>query len=271
MHTEFIRTHELHIDELDRTRTVTVYLPHDYVESGEWYPVVYMHDGQNLFFDDTAFGGHSWGLTRHWNGPGQPQVIVVGIHNGGEFRFQEYSPYPGDARAEQLILKNRAKYGLKPEVPSHFGGAGDAYLAWIVDELKPFIDQTYRTSAEPSKTAIIGSSMGGLISFYAGLRYSDVFGCVGILSPAFWFGTEHALAALRQQSFHAKQVVYMTVGTAEYGIGNPEDYIGDYTRIEAELAQSNCQLYTAIIEGGTHNERTWEQQMAHFAGQFLGL
>jgi alpha-glucosidase len=228
-----------------------------------------MHDGQNLFDDTTAFGGHSWGVARQWNNPGQPQVIVVAIENGGVHRFEEYSPYPGDARAERLIMENQRKYGMEAKVPDYYGGAGNAYLAWIVEELKPFIDATYRTMPGQTHTSIIGSSMGGLISFYAGLLYPKVFGGVGVISPAFWFGLDHAVAALDKYRFTADQRVYMSVGTAEQGIANPSDYLDDFLLIREKLRASQVNLNAVIHEGAIHNEVDWEPQLPEITNLFL--
>ena len=130
-----------------------------------------MHDSQNLFDNYYSFAGE-WGIDETLNSlfnAGDYGCIVVGVDNGGVERINEYSPWVN------------ASYG---------GGDGDKYARFIVETLKPYIDQNYRTSPEREKTGIMGSSMGGLISFYIGLKYQEVFSKIGIFSPSFWFSKE---------------------------------------------------------------------------------
>ena len=150
------------IPQLCRTRRIWVYLPKDYSISRKSYPVLYMHDGQNLFENATSYAGE-WGIDETMDAF-KNACIVVGIDNGGVLRMNEYNP-------------NTSQFGK---------GEGRSYLAFIVENLKPFIDKTYRTLADSRHTYMAGSSMGGLISFYAGLYYPHVFGALGIFSPSFW-------------------------------------------------------------------------------------
>ena len=159
------------IPQLNRGRKVWLYLPPDYYTSNASYPVVYMHDGQNLFDKKTAYSGE-WNADETMNRLFRDKnlkVIIVGIDHGGDKRLDEYSPWVND------------KYG---------GGEGDQYLEFITNTLKPFIDTNYNTLTDKENTAIIGSSMGGLISHYAGLKYPNIFGKIGVYSPAFWFAPE---------------------------------------------------------------------------------
>ena len=162
---------EFEIPQLNRKRRIWVYLPPNYKISKESFPVIYMHDGQNLFDKKTSFSGE-WNVDETLNKLFREknlQLIVVGIDNGGKKRLDEYSPW-----------KNN-KYG---------GGEGDAYLDFITKTLKPYVDKSYRTKKDKNNTGIIGSSMGGLISHYAAFKYPNVFGKVGVFSPAFWFAPE---------------------------------------------------------------------------------
>jgi predicted alpha/beta superfamily hydrolase len=153
---------------LGRERTIRLYLPPGYAsEPGKRYPVVYMHDGQNLFDDATSYAGE-WGVDETLDEMAARQgleAIVVGIDNGGEHRMQELNPF---------------------DHPRFGAGEAEAYLAFIAGTLKPWIDGHYRTLADPAHTAIIGSSMGGLVSDYAIRRYPEVFGRAGVMSPAYW-------------------------------------------------------------------------------------
>ena len=162
-----------------RARRVWLYLPPSYVANPHRrYPVLYLQDGQNVFDEATAFAGE-WGVDETLNklaaaDKNPPSCIVVAIDNGGARRLSEYSPW---ANAEYKQ-----------------GGEGDQYTDFLARTLKPYIDAHYRTQPEAAHTVVAGSSMGGLIAFYAGLKYPRVFGRVGVFSPAFWFAKDSLLA-----------------------------------------------------------------------------
>jgi len=155
----------------NRPRRIWIYLPADYArQPRRRYPVLYLHDGQNAFEAATSFSGE-WGVDEtldrlHATGQDPSGCIVVAVDNGGELRTDEYIPW---ANAE---LKK--------------GGQGGAYVDFLAQTLKPYIDAHYRTRPEAASTGVAGSSLGGLISVYAALRYPKVFGRVGVFSPAFW-------------------------------------------------------------------------------------
>jgi predicted alpha/beta superfamily hydrolase len=157
-----------YMPELDRNRRIRVLLPTDYEETSIDYPVLYMHDGQNLFSDQESFAGE-WEIDEsmlEFEENGYEGAIIVAIDNGGSLRIDEYTPHTH---------------------PVYGGGEGDEYVDFIVNTLKPAIDEAYRTLPGRDHTGIMGSSLGGLISFYAGLKYQDVFSKVGVFSPSFWF------------------------------------------------------------------------------------
>ncbi|MGB0367903.1 MAG: alpha/beta hydrolase-fold protein [Flavobacteriales bacterium] len=161
----------LFIPQLNRERKVWIYLPPDYHASTENYRVLYMHDAQNLF-DISASFSDEWEIDETLDdlfSQGDPGAIVVGIDNGEQFRIDEYSPWNN---------------------PSYGGGQGGLYTDFIVQTLKPIVDANFRTLPSREHTAILGSSMGGLISMYAAIEHQDVFGKAGILSPSFWFSNE---------------------------------------------------------------------------------
>lgn len=160
-----------YMPQLNRNRRIWIYLPSDYDTSSKHYPVLYMHDGQNLFDAQTSFSGE-WQVDetlRQLEQAGDYGVIVVGIDNGGASRIDEYSPWVN---------------------PTYGGGDGDKYIRFITETLKPHIDSTYKTMPGRETTGIAGSSMGGLISYYAGMAYQDKFGKIGVFSPSFWFSNE---------------------------------------------------------------------------------
>ena len=154
-----------YIPQLGVKRKIWVYLPSSYQKVKKKYPVLYMHDGQNLF-DNATSGYGEWGVDEILDSISKSddkESIVVGIDHGGGDRLLEYNPFD-----------------------SRFGkGKGDAYVDFIVKTLKPLIDRNYRTLNTPKNTGVIGSSMGGLISLYAALKYPKTFGVAGIFSPAF--------------------------------------------------------------------------------------
>lgn len=161
--------------QLGRTRRVLVYLPADYAaQPKRRYPVLYVHDGQNVFDEATSFSGE-WGIDETLDrlrqaGQDATGSIVVAVDNGGEFRSDEYIPWRSAALKDQ----------------PHRGGQGGAYVDFLAQTLKPYVDAHYRTRPDASHTGIAGSSLGGLISVYAALKYPRVFGEVGAFSPAFW-------------------------------------------------------------------------------------
>ena len=185
--------------QLRRTRRVWLYLPPGYHASERRYPVLYMHDGQNVFDQYTSFAGE-WGVDEtldelHAQGCDLGGCIVVAVDNGGPRRLDEYSPWR-DARSRR-------------------GGEGEQYAAFLVETLKPYIDQHYRTRPEAAFTGLMGSSMGALISVYAALRYPGVFGRVGVLSPAFWFADRAVLPYLAQHPPQLDTRFYFVCGTRE--------------------------------------------------------
>jgi predicted alpha/beta superfamily hydrolase len=221
--------------ELGNSRDITVHLPPSYRTSGRHYPVIYMHDGQNLFDHATAFSG-DWGVdeTMERIGPLGYEAIVVGIPNMGGERCDEYSPWV-DRRAG--------------------GGRGDAYVAFIVDTLKPRIDRRFRTRREREFTGIMGSSMGGLISLYAFFRYPRVFGYVGAMSPSLWFA-DHAIEEYVRGVERWFGRVYLDIGTAE-GVRHVAACRRLYRLLRARCPFPHDQILMVVDEGAEHTEAAW--------------
>jgi len=228
-----------YIPQLDRHRRVWIYLPVGYDGSKKKYPVLYMHDGQNVFDEATsAFG--EWGVdeTLDTVGGQHKQVIVVAIDNGGEKRMNEYSPY------------DMEKYGK---------GEGDQYVDFLVQTLKPFIDKHYRTLKDEKNTFIAGSSMGGLISFYAILKYPKVFGGAGVFSPSFWIAPQlkHIDA---EGAKKVKGKIYFYAGQQE-----GETMVPDMLNVFEQMRQhSKARIKTVIRAEGKHNEPTWRNEFPLF-------
>jgi predicted alpha/beta superfamily hydrolase len=185
---------EIWSPQLRNRRPIDVYLPDSY-DNGRRHPVVYLQDGQNLSDPAIAFGGNTWRLDdglRWLYGRGL-EPIVVGIHNMGERRLDEYSPFPD---------------------PKHGGGAGDRYASFLADTVKPRIDAAYRTRRDRGDTVIGGSSMGGLITLYAFFRRPSPFGHAVVMSPSIWFGAREVLRFV-DRARATRGRVYLDVGTAE--------------------------------------------------------
>jgi len=230
------------IPQLGVARRVWIYLPPGYATSGRRYPVLYMHDGQNVF-DAATSGFGEWGVDEtldSLHARGGPDAIVVAVDHGGRRRLDEYSPW------------RNARYG---------GGDGEPYVDFLVRTLKPYIDRHYRTLPDARSTGIAGSSMGGLISLYAGLKYPEVFGRVGVFSPALWFAPS-LFAYARQARPHAGQRFYFVTGAHEGD--TPEVYVNDQRRMIDSLAAAGfrvgVQVDSAIRADGTHAEWFWRRE-----------
>ena len=228
------------IPQLNRKRRIWVYLPKNYAAVGKAYPVLYMHDGQNLFNEKTAFA-KEWGvdecLDTLQNKLGK-ECIVVGIDNGGDKRMNEYNPY------------DHFQYGK---------GEGKLYIDFITTTLKPFIDNKYRTKKSSDYTYIAGSSMGGLISWYAVLQYPSVFGGAGIFSPSFWVSPQVYL--------DAEKFTTTTIPKFYFYAGEKEDIsmVANMQKV-ASILQKKPQFVTRTVVNplGQHNETYWRQEFADF-------
>ena len=231
---------DFYMPQLDRYRRIWVYLPNDYAnDTSKHYPVIYMHDAQNLFDMCGSFAGE-WEIdeTLHQlqTMQGDYGAIVVGIDNGGALRIDEYSPWLN---------------------PTYGGGDGDDYADFIVQTLKPYIDQQYRTLPNREHTAIVGSSMGGLISFYTALQYQDVFACAGIFSPSFWFSD----AVFNFAQSHPKEQnmrLYFLAGGLE-----GTTMVSDMQTMYNLLLTNNFtadELYYKVVPSGQHSEWFWADE-----------
>lgn len=231
--------------ELDNRRDVITYLPPSYDTGDRRYPVIYMHDGQNLFDEVTSFA-EEWRVDNTMEMLGQVglEAIVVGIFNT-EGRLDEYSPFQ-DAEGR--------------------GGKGDRYLDFIVDTLKPRIDRDFRTRPERESTLIAGSSMGGLISLYAFFRRPDVFGKAGAMSPSLWFA-DRAVFPFVEAAPHTPGKLYLDVGTEE-----GEQTVADVRRLRELLLGKGYRRHRDLVyveqPGAGHSEVAWRQRL-HFAMDFL--
>ncbi len=226
-----VSTFSIEAPQLNCSKKIWLYLPKEYTTSKKKYPVIYMHDGQNLFDSKTSYVGE-WNIDEKLDSL-NAQVIVVGIEHGNEKRIDELTPYKNE------------KYG---------GGNGDNYLEFIVKTLKPKIDFTYRTKPNTVNTVIMGSSLGGLISYYALLKYPEVFGKAGVFSPAFWINPKIFELTKNTKTLDSK--MYFLCGDNE-----STDMVPDVNKMEILVSDIRCSCRhltrKKIVKGGQHNEKLW--------------
>lgn len=222
---------------LDRARQIRIYLPKNYWNSTEKYSVLYMHDGQNLFEDSTSYAGE-WGIDESLDElsiSADLDLIVVGIDNGREKRMNEMSPWENE----------------------EFGKAeGEEYMEFIVNHIKPFIDSTYRTFSNRENTAIMGSSMGGLISHYAIYKYPEIFSKAGIFSSSYWYADE-VYDYTRNNSIPDDARLFLVVGKKEGKMVNDSQKMFN---LILETGHPKKNLTLEIDPDGEHNEASWRKQ-----------
>jgi len=226
------------IPQLGKKRRITALLPHDYYESEEIYPVLYLQDGQNLFDDNAPFG--NWAIDRslaNLSKEGKGKLIIIAIDHGEKDRIKEYTPF----------LEN--KFG---------SGDGKKYVRFVTDRLKPYVDKKYRTLSDRANTAIGGSSMGGLISIYSALVYPEVYGKLMIFSPALWV----------VPNIHFEFIDFYTPFTTQLflyaGGKESENHLKNVKKLEQAIKKRNgerkaIEMKVVINKEGEHSEYYWGQ------------
>jgi predicted alpha/beta superfamily hydrolase len=230
--------------QFDRHRTIRILLPPDYATSpNKRYPVVYMQDGQNLFDPATAFGGRDWQIPKTIDKlPKKYQAIIVGVDNGGIDRINEYTPF---------------KRGNE-------GGQAALYGAFLMETLKPFIDKTYRTLPQREMTGIAGSSLGGLLSLFIGLKNGEIFGKIGVFSPSIWFNP--AIMKMVENHKNVKSQFYVLGSKTESR--TMEKHLQELYWAFKKGGFSDDTIRVTVRNRGEHNEIFWgrefEQMMRFF-------
>ena len=234
-----------------RKRRVYVYVPDhaDEMLSDEMpgFPVLYMFDGHNVFFDSDATYGKSWGMKEYLESSRTPLMVVAVDcnHSKNHGRLREYAPFSFDDP------------GL-----GHIEGKGRKTMEWFVHTLKPHIDASYPTLPGRETTFIAGSSMGGLMTLYALCAYGDTFSRGAALSPSLWTSFDRIQKMIRESPYLNGTVLYMDYGEKEMG-RNP-DMLEGLGRTAAELLRAGACLSFRIVPGGEHCEACWEQQIPFF-------
>ncbi len=239
--------HALKSRFVEDARDVIVYLPPNYNSAAERrYPVLYLHDGQNLFDAATAFAGNEWGLDELaeeliQNGEIQP-LIMVGIYNTGAARMAEYT-HVRDRRGR--------------------GGRAKAYAKLITEDLKPFIDSEYRTLPDVANTGLGGSSLGGLVTLYLGLHFPQIFGKLIVMSPSVWWANRAILREIRKLRGKLGQKIWLDIGTCEGQ--NPASCVENAKALRDALTAKGWELGSELCfvedEGAGHNEKAWGYRM----------
>jgi predicted alpha/beta superfamily hydrolase len=235
--------------QLGNSRGLLVYLPPSYDEADRRFPVIYMHDGQNLFDPATSFAGE-WAVDQTLEAGSDEglEAIVVAVPNMGSERTNEYSPFLDD------------KAG---------GGKGELYLRFLTETVKPLIDADFRTLPDREHTGIAGSSMGGLISLYAFFRYRHVFGFAGVMSAALWFANRAVLDWVKRQPFAGGRI-YIDVGMRE-GQKTMDDVMQLRDILEEKGYRNLHDLLCVVDTAGDHSERAWARRLHRQLRFLLGL
>lgn len=225
-------------------RKAFIYLPVDYDENSG-YPVMYMFDGHNLFDDEEATFGKSWGLADYLDYT-RTQIIIAGVecNHEGDKRLEEYSPVDFS------------------DGGTHIKGKGKKYMNWLVKDFKPFIDKNYATLPDRENTAIGGSSMGGLMTLYAMSKYGKYFSRGASLSPSLWVGGEEVLLFIKDAKFNKDTVIYMDYGSKEFSNHPTQRKV--FAKTTQTLLEKGVNLTSRVVPGGTHSEVSWEQQIPLF-------
>lgn len=254
--------HFLYVPYYNHQRRIRVLLPKNYHnELDNYYPVLYMHDGQNVFYSKESYSGYSWKviptLKRHKE---FPKMIVVGIDNAEGARLDEYAPWQTDV-------------GYTEEA-RRAGGMGYEYGEWVVNEVKPFIDHHYRTKSDRANTLLAGSSMGGIITAYMGAAYPQVFGHLGVFSLASWFNEPAFLDFMHRHPIARDSRVFIQVGTNE-GDEADSQFISNMNQayIDCTLRYYQSLLRTGhpldnirlkIMANEIHHEKYWADHFSEF-------
>lgn len=234
-------------------RNAYVYVPDIVKEDPDArFPVLYMFDGHNVFFDEDATYGKSWGMAEFAVENNLPMIIaaVECNHNPNNGRLSEYSPFTFE----------NPKLG-------RIRGRGHITMEWLVNRFKPYIDQEFPTLPDREHTFIAGSSMGGLMSLYAVMTYNHVFSRAAALSPSIWFATTQLDRMLCQSPITPDTVIYMDYGSRELPFHH--NMKGQFAKVASRLLERGVLLDCRIVPGGNHNEASWEQQIPFFMNTLL--
>lgn len=235
---------ETYITPFQLPRMLHIYLPDSYYKSDNRYPVMYMYDGHNLFYDEDATYGKSWGL-KDFLDSYDKEFIVVGIecNHEGNSRLEEFSPYTFPDRNWGTIH-----------------GRGDQFMEWVVHELKPEIDLKYRTMPFRECTGIGGSSMGGLMSLYTIIKYNMYFSKAACLSSAIYPCMDQLVNELHQANISKDTRVYLSYGTKEAWSKRALEKRISQNEFFYDYFKEHAYAMFNLVQGGKHSEESWEKE-----------
>ncbi|HOW37548.1 MAG TPA: alpha/beta hydrolase-fold protein [Bacillota bacterium] len=248
------------VSKWNREKSLHIYLPEIAEMPLSGFPVLFMHDGHNLFDPETSAFGSTWKVKETleaWEKTSGIGIIVVGIDCPSIHRFDQYSPWP-NADPEHLPPAFR--------IGRRLGGEGETYAEWIVSELKPWIQSHF--PVDSSRTWMAGSSMGAVISLYTAFRFPGAIQKIGVFSPAVWFAEEELLAFLRNHE-NSEIGVWLDVGTEETSDSQnpafPEIYLSGARKIHEIFTGVRIRdLRYREIPGGIHHETAWAERFPEF-------
>ena len=238
----------------DEPRNAYVYIPNEAKKHPERrYPVLYMFDGHNVFFDKDATYGKSWGMRAYMDRTKTPMIIaaIECNHSPQNGRLSEYSPFSFD----------RAPFGP-------IEGRGEETMDWLLRVFKPEIDRRFPTLPDRAHTFIAGSSMGGLMSLYAVLRHGNVFKGAACLSPSLWVTPQKLDDFIRASEVSPDTVLYMDYGGEELA-ADRRNMVTRFKRVANLLYDKHVDLTCRIVPGGQHCEASWERQIPFFMNVLL--
>ena len=234
-------------------RFAYAYVPDAYKKNPDArYPVLYMFDGHNIFFDEDATYGKCWGMKEYLDKTGLP-IMVVAVecnHSPDNARLREYSPFTF----------------THPDL-GKITGLGPVTMSWLVNTFKPYIDCTFPTLPDREHTFIGGSSMGGLMSLYGVMEFNHVFSRAAALSPSVWFAENQLARLLASAPVTPDTVIYMDYGSRELPFHKNMKL--QFGRVAAKLFERGIMVDCRIVPGGNHNEASWEKQIPFFMHTLL--
>lgn len=237
----------------DEPRRAYVYIPDSWEEDHSLrYPVLYMFDGHNVFFDEDATYGKSWGMGEYLDAT-QTQIVVAAVecnHHPDNGRLSEYSPFTFRAPQFKKVV-----------------GRGKLTMDWLTGPFKAEIDREFPTRPGREDTFIAGSSMGGLMSLYALLAYNHVFSRAAALSPSLWVAPGKVEGLIRSACVAPDTVLYLDYGSEE--LDNHATQLRQLGRAAALLTKKRIGLDFRIVPGGEHCEASWERQIPFFMRTLL--
>lgn len=245
---ECLTLHRFYSRALRNFRSLYIYLPPSYkTDPDRHFPVLYMHDGQNIFSGDESYSGMGWEIHQTADEliecGAMEEIVIIGIANAGEQRLNEYAHSDYKTMGKSIRSK------------------GERYERFLLEDVMPFVEANYRVLTEPENTGLMGSSMGGLVTFMIGTRHPERFGKLGVLSPSFWWNPAAMSSYLDQlDSDHLPKRMWMDMGDSEGHLKEGFDTVLGRL-IEMGIAM-RTEMAVWVVPGGIHSEYDW-QMRAH--------